>query len=92
MNKIKLVNEMKYEGNMGELVGPKLLSCVHDQLSKPHMPTNARDPVSRVARVARAVERALGVGAVGVWVAIMVVVIMSSGERFDGTLVNIWGI
>ena len=33
--------------------------------------TFTRDPVSRVARVARAVERALGVRAVGVCVAVM---------------------
>ena len=43
--------------------------------------TGTRDSVSRVARVARAVERALGVGTVGVWVAVV---------RSSKTLVDIY--
>ena len=43
--------------------------------------TETRGPVSRVARVARAVERALGVGAVGVGVAIV---------GAEQTLIDVW--
>ena len=52
------------------------LQCVVFQETKEAPLTNARDPIARVSCVTRAVERALGVGTVGVSVAVVCVMIM----------------
>ena len=53
--------------------------------------TYARDSVSRVARVACAVERALPVGAVSVQVTVVSVMLMLRSKVINQTLIDIWG-
>ena len=54
-------------------------------------PTNACDSVSRITRMTRAVERALGVGTVGVSVTVMSVVPMLWSKFISLAFDNIWG-
>ena len=52
--------------------------------------TCTRDSVSRVARVARAVERAFVIGAVGIQVAVVMVVLVNRVQVTWDALVNIY--
>ena len=51
--------------------------------------THTRDSISRVPRMTRAVERALGVGTVGVSVTVVMVVLMVVGQVSGFAFVNI---
>ena len=75
----------------GWLLGSNWLTrLIQGTASFQTIPTSTRDPVSRVARVARAVEWALGVGAVGVWVAVVSERQMRVGQLIKVALVDVY--